>query len=182
MPELLALAGLILMALLPFAFFRRGRLNLAWWLTAAPFFISGMALVPDALHPTRSLRPLTSITEGLSVAASALAIGLLLAARAAHRVPISLWHQARTPEDLVTRGPYEAIRHPFYSAFLLLLVASALASPGLLTAGSLAWGLAAITVTAVAEERQILGSELGERYREYLSRTGRFLPRLRRPS
>ena len=118
----------------------------------------------------------------LAVVLAASAIALLLAARAAHAAAVPLWHQDALPQALTEAGPYRRIRHPFYASFLMLLVAAALAAPGVATLGALAWGLAAITWTASREERALLASPLGPAYREYSSRTGRFLPRVRRSS
>jgi protein-S-isoprenylcysteine O-methyltransferase Ste14 len=81
-------------------------------------------------------------------------------------------------QDLVTRGPYRWIRHPIYSAFLLIL-----GSLLLITAN---WfvGLLWIAMTGLdvaarmrAEEAMMVG-HFGEPYQAYLRRTGRLLPRL----
>ena len=177
MPELMVLLGLALMALLPVTFFRRGRLNGRWWLTAAPFLATGGAIAFDL---ARGRSGSSAACDALAVIASSAAVGLILAARAAHASPVALWHQDRLPEDVVASGPYAVMRHPFYSAFLLLLVAGSLALPSPLTLASLAWGCVALAATAAAEERALLGSPLGDRYRDYVARTGRFVPRLRR--
>lgn len=180
MNSLLVLIDLALMALLPATFFRRGTFGPRWWLVAAPFLLCGVTLLRDLVHPMAFV---TSAT--LSMAASvmaALALGLILAARAAHAEPVPLWQQAEMPRALVASGPYARIRHPFYAAFGLVLLAAALSVPHPLTVVALAWGLAALTWTAASEERAWLGSPLADAYRAYLSRTGRFIPRLRRRS
>lgn len=166
------------MALLPAAWFRRGRLGLRWWLTALPFALSGTTLLLSLLGLGRRGSPRSATLEALAVALAALALGLVLAACAAHARPVALWHQPALPDDLVASGPYRHVRHPLYSAFALMLVAGLLALPHVATATALAWGLVALRATALAEERQLLASPLGPRYRAYCATTGRFLPRL----
>ncbi len=81
--------------------------------------------------------------------------------------------------ELVTRGPYSAMRHPTYTAFILLAfgVATIFLSYPLL-------GLALLTVVfaysqARGEERLLASQEgFGEVYRDYMEETGRFLPRI----
>jgi protein-S-isoprenylcysteine O-methyltransferase Ste14 len=81
-------------------------------------------------------------------------------------------------QKLVTRGPYRWIRHPIYTAFLLIL-----GSLFLITTN---WfiGLMWIAMTALdvaarmrAEEAMMLG-QFGAPYQAYLGRTGRLLPRI----
>jgi protein-S-isoprenylcysteine O-methyltransferase Ste14 len=81
--------------------------------------------------------------------------------------------------ELVMEGPYRWVRHPLYAAGVLLLVATAFMNKSWLLL-SLAV-LATILVGAIvvpAEERRLL-DKFGERYREYMNETGRFLPPFR---
>jgi len=178
----LILIDLAVIAALPIAFFRRGRLNLRWCFTAAPFAIVGAALLADLVSPWR--RPaLPAIVQPASIAFAGLALALIAATLAAHARPIALWHQDDDePREIVTRGPYARIRHPFYASFLLVLVAAVLALPHVSTIIALAWGVGALTLTARREERRLLASPLGDEYRQLLARTGRFCPRLRSSS
>ncbi len=81
---------------------------------------------------------------------------------------------------LVTAGVYGRIRHPMYAAHLLwaaaqaMLVANWLAGPALLVAF-----VPMYLVRAPLEEAMML-ERFGEEYREYMSRTGRIIPRLGR--
>jgi protein-S-isoprenylcysteine O-methyltransferase Ste14 len=77
---------------------------------------------------------------------------------------------------VTTAGPYGWVRHPMYSAFLLILSA-----PGLIAAN---WfiGLSWIAMTAAdvlsrirAEEAMML-AKFGDRYAIYSRQTGRLLP------
>jgi protein-S-isoprenylcysteine O-methyltransferase Ste14 len=80
--------------------------------------------------------------------------------------------------ELVTGGPYRWIRHPLYTALLLMSAGVALL---LLNAFLIAVFFAACGIAqrrAVLEE-ELLASEggFGSAYRSYMERTGRFLPR-----
>lgn len=83
-------------------------------------------------------------------------------------------------QNMVASGPYQQVRHPIYSAFLLIL-----GSLLLITANWLVGGLwILITSLDIAarmqvEERMML-SQFGERYQAYMDRTGRLLPRIRK--
>jgi protein-S-isoprenylcysteine O-methyltransferase Ste14 len=96
-----------------------------------------------------------------------------------HDQRVSLWHQTVIPEALVTRKAYRHLRHPFYLAFMLAFAGLCLFLPHPLVWIVAAYGVLAMHPTARAEERQLLASPLGAEYRDYMARTGRFLPRWR---
>ncbi|MEM0129708.1 MAG: isoprenylcysteine carboxylmethyltransferase family protein [Thermoplasmata archaeon] len=84
-------------------------------------------------------------------------------------------------QAVVERGPYRRVRHPIYTANVLLAVGIALA----FRIPWIAIPLAAIVLLAMRrarrEESLFLGSpRFAEEYHRYRERTGRFLPR-RRP-
>jgi len=87
----------------------------------------------------------------------------------------------REKHNLITAGPYSSIRHPVYTARMIidlgvfLLFFNTLQLMGLLVWIGLAYKKAVL-------EEELLSSEkgFGQEYRDYMSRTGRFLPRLRR--
>jgi len=88
----------------------------------------------------------------------------------------------RSQHELVTSGPYRYVRHPMYSAFLLLMIGMGLLSANWLIG---AWGLAvAVLIVSLRThmEEEMMTTAFGERYRQYAAGTGRFLPRLSRPS
>lgn len=82
--------------------------------------------------------------------------------------------------ELVASGPFRYVRHPVYGAFTAITVGLALVFRSyLLVAAAAAW-VAAGQWWAAAEEALLASPEgLGEAYRIYSERTGRFLPRLR---
>jgi protein-S-isoprenylcysteine O-methyltransferase Ste14 len=82
---------------------------------------------------------------------------------------------------LVTDGPYRYVRHPVYASIVAITVGSALVFRSYLLVGMAAANVAAGLWWAAAEERLLASPQgLGDAYRTYASRTGRFLPRLRR--
>jgi len=87
----------------------------------------------------------------------------------------------RHEHTLVTSGPYRWVRHPFYDAVALLLLAIVLTAANwfLLLTGGLFFVL--IAIRSRTEDAKLL-ARFGEPYRVYWSRTGRFLPKIFRQS
>jgi protein-S-isoprenylcysteine O-methyltransferase Ste14 len=82
--------------------------------------------------------------------------------------------------EVVDRGPYRYVRHPVYGSFTAIAAGLGLVFRSYLLMGVAAVWLAASLWWAVAEEALLSSSEgLGEAYRSYGERTGRFLPKLR---
>ncbi len=83
----------------------------------------------------------------------------------------------RAEHTLVTRGPYRWVRHPFYLATALAVVANSLVTANwfLALTGGILFGLLVLR-TRTEEEKLI--ERFGEDYKKYMERTGRFLPRL----
>lgn len=178
---LLCLCAFALLGSLPFTFFRKGRPTVGWWLTAAPFFADA-ALLLAALTGSVAPVPLPARHAGaLALAAvplAAAAIALIGCTVGVHRAPVSMWHQAvDTPDRLVTAGPYAYVRHPFYTSFILMLIAAAAALPHAGTLVLLAVGALQLYRTARREEKRLLDSSLAAEYAAYMGRTGRFMPR-----
>jgi protein-S-isoprenylcysteine O-methyltransferase Ste14 len=87
--------------------------------------------------------------------------------------------QVLQKHELVTRGPYSRIRHPAYTSAIIIALASTLLFFNLIMF------LAFVAILAIAYKRAVLEEELlasedgfGQDYRDYMKKTGRFLPRL----
>jgi protein-S-isoprenylcysteine O-methyltransferase Ste14 len=82
--------------------------------------------------------------------------------------------------DLVASGPYRYVRHPVYGSFTAIAAGLALVFRSYLLVGvAVAW-LAAAQWWVRAEEALLAApAGLGDTYRTYRERTGRFLPRPR---
>ena len=81
-------------------------------------------------------------------------------------------------QTLITSGPYQFIRHPIYTAFVLILGSALLISANWLI--GLAWlGMTVLEVASrVGFEESLMLEYFGDQYREYVKKTGRLLPRL----
>jgi protein-S-isoprenylcysteine O-methyltransferase Ste14 len=83
----------------------------------------------------------------------------------------------RLAATLVNTGPYRWIRHPMYSAALLLVIATTLLTANLVVAlGGVAM-FALLAARSRLEERRLV-EKFGPAYRDYQRSTGRFVPRL----
>lgn len=79
---------------------------------------------------------------------------------------------------LLTHGPYARVRHPFYSAFLILAVGLAVLFPVLETV-MLAVISVAIIILYVEREEGTLTARYGQAYREYMRRVPwKLIPRI----
>jgi protein-S-isoprenylcysteine O-methyltransferase Ste14 len=179
----LALLGVnyALVMSLPFVFFeRRDRRRASmWWVAAAPFIALPdlVALAELGLVPTVVDNGVARALSVASVVPCAASIALVAAAMAANRRRLAQWHQRHDePRSLQTRGPYARVRHPFYLAYVLMFLAAVLVAPSAGVIGALVYAVVVLNHTAAREERIICASDLGDRYRAYMSRTGRFLP------
>ena len=83
----------------------------------------------------------------------------------------------RKQHTLVTTGPYRWVRHPLYSSAALVILGNSLAAASwfFFVAGCLMFML---LVIRTRKEEQNLIARFGDDYRNYMQRTGRFVPRL----
>lgn len=81
-------------------------------------------------------------------------------------------------QALVTDGPYRFVRHPIYSAFLLILGSMLLISANWFI--GVAWiGMTVLEVASrIGFEEQLMLEYFGDQYRDYMKRTGRLLPKI----
>jgi protein-S-isoprenylcysteine O-methyltransferase Ste14 len=182
---LLYIINMIFIGLLPKVFFRKdGRFNLMWWVTALPFFLCTLFLL---LAMAGYISPIAwggsrEVLEVMSIPFSVASIALIFYTLGTHRIPISLWHQENdAPVHIVTYGAYSRIRHPFYASFILGLLGAFIFCPHYGTLYTFIHGLVVLNITAAKEERRLSASEFGDEYRQYIQRTGRFLPRFYTP-
>ena len=83
----------------------------------------------------------------------------------------------RRAHTLVSSGPYRWVRHPFYDAVALSMLANALAAANwfLLSTGS---SVVVLLVVRTRTEEEKLLLRFGDSYRTYMEQTGRFLPKI----
>jgi protein-S-isoprenylcysteine O-methyltransferase Ste14 len=80
---------------------------------------------------------------------------------------------------IVTSGPYSKVRHPMYTVLLIFSTAMSIISANLLMISLSILIIIPFPFIARHEEQMLLDG-LGEEYRKYMERTGRFFPRLRK--
>jgi protein-S-isoprenylcysteine O-methyltransferase Ste14 len=83
----------------------------------------------------------------------------------------------RKQHTLVSHGPYRWIRHPLYSSATLFLVALSMITANwfLFVTGVMVSGV--LLLRTRTEEANLI-ARFGHSYRDYMDRTGRFLPKL----
>lgn len=81
-------------------------------------------------------------------------------------------------QKLITSGPYQYIRHPMYTAFLLLHIAIALITGNWFFAMIWVGGLLVIFILRIHREEAMLIEQFGFEYEEYMKKTGRLFPKI----
>lgn len=183
--HILLLLNLAFIGILPRIFFRAdGRFNWKWWMTAFPFLLATISVFADLfgylsamiLYQGQFQLLMSCVTVVMSVGSAVLMAFTL----GTHRIPLALWHQNNDqPKEIVTWGAYKRIRHPFYSSFLLCLIAAFFLVPHLLTGVALIYGFLILNYTAAKEEQKLSQSAYGDHYVAYIRSTGRFFPKVR---
>lgn len=81
-------------------------------------------------------------------------------------------------QTLITSGPYRTIRHPIYTAFILILGSTLFISSNWLI--GLCWAGMTIleTISRIGFEESRMIEYFGNQYREYMKKTGRLLPKV----
>ena len=169
------LFGFWVVAWMPVIVFRCGRFNLRWLATAAPFLASALGLI---LGFAGWIDPWFIVPKTIPIVGTVGAIVIIYAAARSHDHAPALWHQSDLPRQLVHWGAYRYVRHPFYSAFLLLFLTAWFALPSTWTLLALVYGVVALHITARGEELCLIRL-FGDAYRSYMGRTGRFVPPLK---
>src|SRR5262249_10269477 len=79
---------------------------------------------------------------------------------------------------LVTHGPFQWVRHPLYSAAIIVLISMSVLAANwfMLTMACIA--LIGVAVLVIPREEAELIRKFGTEYQDYMLRTGRLAPRL----
>lgn len=86
--------------------------------------------------------------------------------------------RVRPDHVLVTWGPYRWVRHPMYAVMLLGFVGYLLLTANWFIGGAGLAVLLAVIIFRTPHEEAMLLAAFGDQYRDYMARTGRYLPRL----
>lgn len=82
----------------------------------------------------------------------------------------------RTEHRLIESGPYQYVRHPAYTAVLLVHLGTALCLGNALSLLAMTVPLLATLVNRMRVEEDVLVAGLGQTYRDYMGRTKRLIP------
>jgi protein-S-isoprenylcysteine O-methyltransferase Ste14 len=152
----------------------------AEWAYSIPVYLGFALLILPSVRANFGPRlwalPLT--TKWLIAALAPLGFGLAWWART-HLGRDWSWNVTRKEDhQLIDTGPYAMVRHPIYTGVLIASVATAVLEAKWPSFVGLALFAAGLWLKADLEER-FLTRELGAmKYRDYVARTGRLLPRL----
>ncbi len=80
-------------------------------------------------------------------------------------------------QTLVSHGPYQWVRHPMYTSFVLLWVGYFFLSANWFIGLTGILGFVWAIVVRTPKEEQMMIDRFGEEYLAYMNNTGRFLPR-----
>lgn len=107
-------------------------------------------------------------------------------------LPLLLWvhhtlgrHWSRTLEikmehRLCTDGPYSRVRHPMYTVFFIFMAGVALVSANFLLFVFFVIFVTLMYAFLIPSEERMMLDHFGDEYRNYMQRTGRIFPRIRR--
>lgn len=132
-------------------------------------------LYPQALAFANINIPLWLQFLGLFIGTGALALFIWVHRNLGKNFSINL--KLFSDQELIETGPYRWVRHPMYTAFYLLHLAAFLLTANWFIGVTWIAGLTVIIVLRVDREEKMMLEMFGDRYRAYMSRTGRFLPK-----
>jgi len=136
----------------------------------------GFGLVFSVRHRWASQPSIQVALAALSVLLDAVAVAFVLAALRALGKQWSLSARVLEQHELITTGPYAVVRHPIYSGFLALLLATGVAmSSPYATASALTFYVIGTVLRTRSEER-LLRSTFGSEYEQYAKRVPALIP------
>jgi protein-S-isoprenylcysteine O-methyltransferase Ste14 len=91
---------------------------------------------------------------------------------------ISPTSATRKQHTLVTSGPYHWVRHPLYTVGSSMFISFGMMADNWFIAVLGVLAFIAMAIRTPKEESNLI-AKFGDEYREYMKRTGRFLPRLK---
>ena len=147
---------------------------------------AGAKLISLMVLASAILLTYLSLRHTQSVIANSIGSGLMLASlvlfwitiRESSRNKLLAVFDEGLPHGLITTGPYRFVRHPFYSSYILLWIGWAVAAWHLWAIVPVATMVTTYWAAARDEEYKFSKTDMSVRYKEYKTRTGRFVPQL----
>jgi len=143
--------------------------------TVFTFFV--YILFPELLAWAKISLPLALRIIGALLGVMALLWFLWIHRYLGSNLSVSL--RIKDSQTLITDGPYRWIRHPMYTAFYLLHLATFLLTANWFIGVSWTVGLTIIIALRVRREEAMMINRFGDQYRLYMQQTGRFFPAIR---
>ena len=158
---------------------REGNFATLRWIIGIP---SGLTIVLYLVAPnvlSWAELPLPSVYRWTGAVLFGVALLLLVWVHGALGRNFNTTLVVRADHELVMRGPYRYVRHPMYSAFVVLFAGMFLLSASALLGVLGAVAMWALVVVRTPREEAQLAERFGAEYDRYRDRTGALLPRLR---
>ncbi|HEX9840651.1 MAG TPA: isoprenylcysteine carboxylmethyltransferase family protein [Anaerolineales bacterium] len=159
--------------------YKEGKLNTALRaLIGAVFFLGVLFYIVRPQVLAWAELPLPQWLQWLGVVLGVVSLPLLVWTQQALGSNFSTTLHVRQEHTLVTSGPYLYVRHPMYTALFLSMSAILLLTRNRIVGGVPLVGLCVIVLPRIQREERAMIEKFGDAYREYMKRTGRFLPRV----
>lgn len=113
----------------------------------------------------------------LGIAAGILCVALIYWLFSSIRSGITPTSATRAEHKLVTSGPYRWVRHPLYTVGASLFISFGMIADSWFIAALGILAFIAMAIRTPKEEANLI-EKFGDEYRQYMRRTGRFLPKL----
>ncbi len=141
-------------------------------------FISMIAYVVQPNWLSSTSLSLPTWLRGTGVAIAILGFALLQWAQVTLANSWSDTPRMMKEQVLITSGPYRLIRHPIYTAFILILSSTLLISSNWLVGLSWAGMTILEVVSRIKFEESLMIEYFGDQYNKYMKTTGRLFPRI----
>ena len=159
--------------------YKEGKLNTALRaLIGAMFFLGVLFYIVRPQVLAWAELPLPQWLQWLGVILGVVSLPLLTWTQQSLGSNFSTTLHVRQEHTLVTSGPYRYMRHPMYTALFLSMLAILLLTRNWIVGGVPLVGLFVIVLLRVQREERAIIEKFGDAYREYMKRTGRFVPLL----